>query len=140
MHTTHTSKSHSRIGSHVSQEQHNKAMQLEIDQLKRKLCHVRQEQTPSNSDVSSKGAEDTSYRQRSRTPPSKSFSYEVEHQHKRRYKSPTHRGLGNDVISKALTRFPSCPSLARLKGQYFLGGSVSQHSPSTMVERTLWSL
>ena len=98
----HTSKSHSRIGSHVSQEQHNKAMQLEINQLKRKLRHVRQEQTPSNSDISSEGAEDTSYRQRSRTPPSESFSYEVEHQYKRRYKSPARRGLGNDVISKAL--------------------------------------
>ena len=77
-------------------------MQLKIDQLKRKLRHVRQEQIPSNSDVSSEGAEDTSYRQRSRTPPSESFSYEVEHQHKHRYTSPARRGLGNDIISKAL--------------------------------------
>ena len=40
VHITHTSKSHSRVGSHVSQEQHNRAMQLEIDQLKRKLHHA----------------------------------------------------------------------------------------------------
>ena len=40
MHVMHTSKSHSRVGSHVSQEQHNKDMQREIDQLKKKLRHA----------------------------------------------------------------------------------------------------
>ena len=30
MHTTHTSKSHSRVGSHVSQEQNNRAMQSKV--------------------------------------------------------------------------------------------------------------
>jgi len=40
VHVTHTSKSHSQVGSHVSQEQHNKAMQREIGQLKRKLRHA----------------------------------------------------------------------------------------------------
>ena len=44
-------------------------MQLEIDQLKRKLCHAQRERTPSNSDVSSESEEDASYRRRSRTPP-----------------------------------------------------------------------
>ena len=102
MHTTHTSRSHSRVGSHVSQKQHNKAMQLEIDQLKRKLCHAQREQTPSNSDVSSESEEDASYRRRSRTPPSESFSYNEEHHHKCRYKRPPSRGLGNDAMSKAL--------------------------------------
>ena len=33
VHTTYIGKSHSRVGSHVSQEQHNKAMQREIDHL-----------------------------------------------------------------------------------------------------------
>ena len=46
VHITHTSRSHSRVGSYVSQEQHNRAMQLEIEQLKRKLHHARQERTP----------------------------------------------------------------------------------------------
>ena len=69
MHTTHTSRSHSRVGSYVSQKEHNRAMQLEINQLKRKLRHSRQERTPSNSDVSSEGEKDASYRRRSRTPP-----------------------------------------------------------------------
>ena len=40
VHATHTSKSHSRVGSHISQEQHNKAMQREIDYLKKKLRHA----------------------------------------------------------------------------------------------------
>ena len=42
--------------------------------------------------------------------------------------------------AKHWTRFPSCSSRARLKGQYFLGGSISQRSPSTMVEWTQWSM
>ena len=40
MHTTHTSRSHSRVRSHVSQEQNSKAMKLEIDHLKKKLRHA----------------------------------------------------------------------------------------------------
>ena len=39
--TTHTSKSHSRGGSHVSHEENARAMQLEIDHLKMKLRHER---------------------------------------------------------------------------------------------------
>ena len=77
-------------------------MQLEIDQLKRKLRHAWRERTPSNSNVSFEGEKDASYRRRSITPPSESFSYEVEHHHKCRYKSSTHRGLRNDTMSKAL--------------------------------------
>ena len=38
VHTTHTSESRSREGSHISQRQYdNKAMQKEIDDLKKKL-------------------------------------------------------------------------------------------------------
>ena len=91
-------------------------MQLEIDQLKRKLRHAQREQTPSNSDVSSKSEEDASYRQRSRTPPSESFSYDVEHHHKRRYKSPTRRGLGNDAMSKALNKISKSPFTRKIEG------------------------
>ena len=42
--------------------------------------------------------------------------------------------------AKCWTRFPSHPLCGRLKGQYFLDGSISQHSPSTMVKRTLWNM
>ena len=39
-HTTRTGKSHSWVGSHVSQEQNERAMQREIDDLKKKLRHA----------------------------------------------------------------------------------------------------
>ena len=99
VHVTHTSKSHSRVGSHVSQEQHNKAMQGEIDQLKKKLHHAQRKQTPTPSDSYSDDEKDSGYRRRSRTPPSESFSYEEEHHSERRCKSPIHNGLGNDAMS-----------------------------------------
>ena len=41
VHATHTSKSHSQGGSHLSQEKDAKAMQKEIDHLKRSLHHER---------------------------------------------------------------------------------------------------
>ena len=41
VHTTHTSRSHSQVGSHISQEQNNRAMQLEINHLKKELRHAR---------------------------------------------------------------------------------------------------
>ena len=136
----HTSRSHSRVGSHISQEQNNRAMQKEIEHLKKELRHAQRRWTPSQFDSSSNSEKDDSYRLRSRTPPSKSFSYEKEYHHKRRYKSLMRKGLGNDAMSKCWTRFPSQPSRARSKRQYFLGDSISQHSPSTMVKRTLWSM
>ena len=41
VHTTHTSRSQSRNGSHLSHEEDTKALQLKIDHLKRKLRHER---------------------------------------------------------------------------------------------------
>ena len=79
VHTSHTSKSHSQVGSHVSQRQNsNKAMQLEIDDLKKKLRHAQRKQTPSSPDTSFNDEEDDSYRRRSRIPPSVTFSYDEE--------------------------------------------------------------
>ena len=108
-HTTHTCKSHSRVGSHVSQGQNERAMQREIDDLKKKLCHAKRKQTLSSSDVSSNNEEDASYRQRSRTPPSESFYYIEEHHHRRRYESPPRKSLGNNAMSKALNQISKSP-------------------------------
>ena len=102
--TTHIGKSYSRVGSHVSQEQNNRAMQKDIDNLKKKLRHAQRKRTPSSSNISSNDEENANYRQRSRTLPSESFSYNEEHHHKRRYKSPPCKGLGNNVMSKALNQ------------------------------------
>jgi len=103
IHTTQTSQSHSQVGSRISQRQNNhQAMQGEIDDLKKRLRHAQQRRSPSNSDISSNEEEDVSYRRRSRTPPSETFSYEQEQRHERRHKSPSSKCLGNDTMNKAL--------------------------------------
>ena len=79
-------------------------MQREIDDLKKQLRQAQRKQIPSSSDVSFNDEEDASYRQRSGTPPSESFSCEEEHPHKRRRKSPSKRGVGTNVMKKALSQ------------------------------------
>ena len=100
MHTTHTSKSHSQSGSHISHEENTKAMQLEINFLKRKLCHEWQKRNSSNSNFSSSDEGDGSYRPRSRTPPNESFSCDEDYHRERRTRSSSRKGLGNDVMSR----------------------------------------
>ena len=104
VHTTHTSKSQACGKSHVSQEENARNMQREIDHLKRSLHHEQQKQAPSNPDFSSRGEEDDSYRRRSRTPPSESFSYDEDYHHECRDRKPSSIGLGNDAVSKALNQ------------------------------------
>ena len=86
-----------------------KAMQREIDDLKKQLRRTQRKQSPPNFDVSSNDEEDTSYRQRSRTPPSEFFSCEKEHLHKRKHRSPSSRGVGTDVMKKALSQISKSP-------------------------------
>ena len=43
------------------------------------------------------------YRQRSRTPPSESFSYDEERHHRRKYRSSSRKGVGIDVMKKTLS-------------------------------------
>ena len=82
MHTVHTGGSGFRRKGHVAHEQGDeKAMQREIDDLKKQLCRAQQKWSPSSSDVSSNDEEDTIYRKRSRTPSSESFSCEEEYLH-----------------------------------------------------------
>ena len=87
----------------------DKAMQLEIDDLKEQLCRAQQKRSPSSSDVSSNDKEDTIYRQRYRTPPSESFSCEEEHLHRRKRKSPSRKRVGTDVMKKALSQISKSP-------------------------------
>ena len=110
MHDVHTNGSGFRRKSHVAHEQGDeKAMEQEIDDLKQQLRWAKQKQYPSNSDVSSNDEEDTVYRQRFRTPPSESFSCEDEHFHQRKHKSPSHKGVENDVMKKALSQISKSP-------------------------------
>ena len=69
LHTTQTNWSQTQGKSHLSHEENTKALQLEINHLKRKLCHEWRKQTPSSSNSSSDGEKDDSYRRKSRTLP-----------------------------------------------------------------------
>ena len=108
--TLHTGGSGYCRRSHLIHEQADeKAMQREIDDLKKRLRWAQRKQTPSNSDVSSNEDEDTSYKQRSGTPPSESYSCEEEHSRKTRRRSPFGRGVGTNVMKKALNQISKSP-------------------------------
>ena len=106
VHITHTSRSHSRSGSHVSHGKDTRNMQLEIDHLQRKLRSKRWRGTPSRSESPSKDDNDDNYKPRSRTPPSESFC---------RNKSPSCKGLGNDAMSRVLNQIFKSPFTCRIK-------------------------
>ena len=91
-------------------------MQREIEDLKRKLRRTRQKRSPSSSEASSNEEENVSYRRRSRTPPSETFSYEKELRPARRYESPSSKGLGNDAMNKALDQISRSPFAHRIEG------------------------
>ena len=96
--------------SHLVHEQADeKDLQREIDDLKRRLLQAQRKQTPSSSDVSSNDNEDTSYRNRLETPPSESYSCEEEQSRKRRRMSPSARGVGTNVMKKALSQISKSP-------------------------------
>ena len=92
-----------------------KAMQREINDLKKQFRRAQRKQSPPSFDVSSSDKEDTSYRQRSGTPPSGSFSCEEEHLHKRRRRSPSGRGVGTNVMKKALSQISKLPFTRRIE-------------------------
>ena len=84
-------------------------MQREINYLKKRLCRAQRKQIPSSSNVSFDDEKDASYRQRLRTPLSKSFSCEEENPYKRRCRSPSGRGVGTNVMKKALSQISKSP-------------------------------
>ena len=100
VHTTHT----------------NRTIQLKIDRLRRRLRCERWRRTPSNSNFSFDDDRDGSYRLRSRTSSSESFSCDEDYHHKRRNKSPSRKGLGNNAISRALNQISKSPFTRRIEG------------------------
>ena len=122
--TSHTSRSRSKGKDHASHKRNDcKALQQEIDDLKKKLRRVQRKRPSLGSDTSSK--EDNEYRRRSRTPPRETFSYEEEQPCKHGHKSPSCQGLANDAMSKALDRISQSPFMHRIERQSFLGGSIN---------------
>ena len=79
-------------------------MQREIDELKKELHRTRWRRSPPNSKLSSEETDDATYRRRSRTPPSETFSCDEEYRHRHRNKSPPYKGLGNNAMNKALSQ------------------------------------
>ena len=79
-------------------------MQLEIDCLRKRLCRERWRRTPSDSDPSSDDDRDGSYRPRSRTPFNESCACDEDRHYKRKNKSLSRKGLGNNALSKALNQ------------------------------------
>ena len=116
VYTTHTGRSQSQGGSHLSHEENIRSMQLEIDRLRRRLRHEWRRRTLPNSEPSSNDDGDSSYRPRSRTPPSESFSHDEDCYYKWRSKSPSRKGLGNDAMSRAFNQISKSPFTHRIKG------------------------
>ena len=140
VHTTHTGGSGFWRKGHVPYEQgDDKAMQQEIDDLKKQLCRTQQKRSPSSSDASSNDENDTIYRQRSKTPPNESFSCEEEHFHRRKRRSLSRKGVGTGVMKKALIQISKSSFTRGWKRQNFLDSSTSQLSPYIMAEQTLYS-
>ena len=104
-------------------------MQREIDDLKKRLHRAQRKQTPSNSDVSSNDDENASYRKRSETPPSESYSCEEEHSRKRRQRSPFGRKVGTNVMKKTLSQISKSPFTRGIEKAKLPGVSISPHSP-----------
>ena len=101
MQTTHTSKSQSRGKSHVSHAKNERDMQLEIDEQKKKLRRARRRRSSPKSESSSEEIDDATYRRRSRTLPSETFSGDEEYSsHKRKNKNPSHKGLGKKAMNE----------------------------------------
>ena len=117
MHTSHISKSQSRSGSHSSHEENTKAMQLKIDHLERKLRHEQRRRTSSDSNFSSDDEEGGSYRPRSRTPLTESFSYDEDYHHERKNRNSSSKGFGNDAMNKALNQISRPPFMRKIEGE-----------------------
>ena len=98
-----------RKGRVVHEQGNEKAMQREIDDLKRQLHPAQWKQSPPSSDVSSNDEEDNIYKQRLRTPPSESFFCKEKHLHKRKHRSLSRRRVGTDVMKKALSQISKSP-------------------------------
>ena len=136
-HTEHIERSHSRTRSHVSYDQETWKLQQEIDHMRRKLRHregYRRSPSFPPSD-GSRGSKDHSYRCRSRTPSSESYSASLsqdrlEKSSNKREKKSSHHGIGNDAMSKTLQKISKSPFVRRInKAKIFPSslGPVAMH-------------
>ena len=84
--------------------------------MRRRSRRERREGTPSSSGPSFDDNSDDSYRPRSRTPPSESFSCDKDHHYRWRRESSPHQGLGNNAMGRALNQIFKSPFTRKIKG------------------------
>ena len=115
--TTHINRSQSRGKSNVSHAKNERDLQHEIGELKKKLRRAQRRQSSFGSESSSEDTEDVTYRQRSRTLPSETFSGDEEYSsHRRKSKSTSHKGLGNKAMNEVLSQVAKSPFTWRIEG------------------------
>ncbi|XP_075665216.1 uncharacterized protein LOC142634847 [Castanea sativa] len=90
-------------------------MQLEIDCLRKRLCRERRKRTPSHFNHYSEDDRDGNYKPKSRTLLSESFSKDEERHHRRKNKSSSRKGLGNDIMSRAFNQISKSPFTRRIE-------------------------
>ena len=101
----------------MSHAENEKDMQREIDELKKKLHRAQRRRSSFESESSSGDTEDVTYKQRSRTPPSETFSSDEEYSsHRQKGKSTLHKGLGNKAMNEALNQVVKSPFTRRIEG------------------------
>ena len=71
---------------------------------------------PAGTDTPLDDENDDDYRQRSKTPPSETFSHEEERHQRRKRRSPSPRGMGHDAMSRALDHLSRSPFTRRIEG------------------------
>ena len=91
-------------------------MQCEIDELKKELRRAWQRCSSPDSELSSEETGDATYRRRSRTLPSETFSCDKEYHHRHKNKSPTHKGLGNNSMNEVLSQVAKSPFTWSIEG------------------------
>ena len=74
------------------------------------------EGSPPSSDTLLDDENDDEYRQRSRTPPSETFSHVEKRYQKCEPRSPSPRGLGHDAMSRVLDQLSRSPFTHRIEG------------------------
>ena len=116
MHTTYTSKIQSRGKSHVSHAKNERDMQREIDGLKKELRCAWWRRSSPDSELSSEETDDATYRRKSRTPPSETFSCDEEYHHRCKNKSLPYKGLGNNAMNEELSQVAKSPFTRNIEG------------------------
>ena len=89
---------------------------VRLIELKKKLRRAWRRRSSPDFKPSSEETNDATYRRRSRTPPSETFSGDKEYSHKHKNKNPTHKGLGNNAMNKALNQVAKSPFTRRIEG------------------------